>query len=482
MKRVLMQYFEWYLPSDGSFWRKLAQDAGKLKEMGITDIWMPPAYKGAGGKEDVGYGVYDLYDLGEFHQKGSVATKYGEKEEYLEAVRRLHENGIKVLADIVFNHRMGADECETFEAVRTAEDNRLRHISEGETISAWTKFTCPGRSGKYSNFIWNHTHFTGVDWDEQNKSKGVFRIEGKSWDSEVDAENGNYDYLMGADVDVDNPQVIEELDRFGSWYLNTVGMDGFRLDAVKHMHFSFYTHWLERLRKESGRELFAVGEYWNPDVKALTYFLDKCGQVMSLFDVPLHFHFYQASTGNGNYDMSRILEGTLVGMRPELAVTFVDNHDTQPGQALQSWVLGWFRPLAYALILLREEGTPCVFYGDVYGIEHDAIQAMGGQLDALLEARERYAHGRQTDYFDDFNIVGFTRAGDREHPGSGMAVIMTDGPGGTKDMCVGVEFAGKIFTDCLGNCEGQVVIGENGCGTFRVNGGSVSVWVQQNNK
>ena len=49
---------------------------------GITDVWLPPAYKAASGKQDAGYGVYDLYDLGEFDQKGSIETKYGTKDEY----------------------------------------------------------------------------------------------------------------------------------------------------------------------------------------------------------------------------------------------------------------------------------------------------------------------------------------------------------------------------------------------------------------
>lgn len=78
---------------------------------------------------------------------------------------------------------------------------------------------------------------------------------------------------------------------------------------------------------------------------------------MSLFDVPLHFNFYAASHGGGGYDMRNILKGTLLEARPDSAVTFVDNHDTQPGQALQSWVDGWFKPLAYALILLRAAGV-----------------------------------------------------------------------------------------------------------------------------
>ena len=40
-------------------------------------------------------------------------------------------------------------------------------------------------------------------------------------------------------------------------------------------------------------------------------------------------------------------------------------------QALESWVEPWFKPLAYALILLRREGYPCVFYPDYYGAEYE---------------------------------------------------------------------------------------------------------------
>ena len=75
MNGTMMQYFQWDLPADASLWKALAEDAAKLKTAGVTAVWLPPAYKGAQGKEDVGYGVYDLYDLGEFNQKGSVPTK-----------------------------------------------------------------------------------------------------------------------------------------------------------------------------------------------------------------------------------------------------------------------------------------------------------------------------------------------------------------------------------------------------------------------
>ena len=84
--QTAMQYFEWYLPSDGQHWNNLAEDAQHLADLGISHVWMPPAFK-ATNKDDVGYGVYDLFDLGEFDQKGTVRTKYGLKEEYLNAIK-----------------------------------------------------------------------------------------------------------------------------------------------------------------------------------------------------------------------------------------------------------------------------------------------------------------------------------------------------------------------------------------------------------
>lgn len=61
---TMMQYFEWYLPDDGLLWRRAAARADALAAAGVTQIWLPPAYKGT-SRSDVGYGVYDLYDLGE---------------------------------------------------------------------------------------------------------------------------------------------------------------------------------------------------------------------------------------------------------------------------------------------------------------------------------------------------------------------------------------------------------------------------------
>ncbi|MFM7285763.1 MAG: alpha-amylase, partial [Cyanobium sp.] len=62
---VLLQAFHWYTPADGGHWRRLEQQAHALAQAGITALWLPPAGKGLAGSNDVGYGIYDPYDLGE---------------------------------------------------------------------------------------------------------------------------------------------------------------------------------------------------------------------------------------------------------------------------------------------------------------------------------------------------------------------------------------------------------------------------------
>mgnify|MGYP001853150253 CR=1 FL=1 len=477
INRILMQYFEWYLDSEIKLWRKVAENADDLKSIGITDIWLPPAYKGANGKNDVGYAVYDLYDLGEFEQKGSIETKYGTKNEYLQAIEALHQNNIRVYADIVLNHKIGADAPEIVYASEEEKQNRNVDRSKPKKIKAWTKYNFNGRKNKYSSFKWNHKHFNGTDWDESGRKNGIFRFYGKRWAKNVDKENGNYDYLMGADIDFNNPEVVEELKKWGKWYIETTNVDAFRLDAVKHIKSDFMADWIRCMREI--KPLQCVGEYWSRDIQNLKNYIEKTNQTIPLFDVPLHYNLYDASCSNGNYDMSKILQNTLVEQKPELAVTFVDNHDTEPGQALCSWVQDWFKPLAYSLILLRKSGLPCVFYGDYYGIKTQNIAPKKEMLEKIMKARQNFAYGEEIDYFNDFNIIAWVRTGDEEHVDSGLVTIMSDGPGGGKQINVGLKLANTVFYDYTGNVSETVYTDHEGNGIFYCNGGSVSIWVKK---
>ncbi|MDW2105059.1 alpha-amylase, partial [Vibrio sp. 1580] len=255
------------VPNDGALWTQVESNAPALAENGFTALWLPPAYKGAGGSNDVGYGVYDMYDLGEFDQKGSVRTKYGTKAQYISAINAAHNNNIQIYGDVVFNHRGGADGKSWVDTKRVDWDNRNIELGD-KWIEAWVEFNFPGRNDKYSNFHWTWYHFDGVDWDDAGKEKAIFKFkgEGKAWDWEVSSEKGNYDYLMYADLDMDHPEVKQELKDWGEWYINMTGVDGFRMDAVKHIKYQYLQEWIDHLRWKTGKELFTVGEYWNYDV------------------------------------------------------------------------------------------------------------------------------------------------------------------------------------------------------------------------
>jgi len=484
---VMMQYFQWYNPADGTLWKQIAEKAPELAKAGVTALWLPPASKGIGGASDVGYGVYDLYDLGEFDQKGSVRTKYGTKEEYLAAIAALKAAGINCYADAVLNHRIGADAAEECMATPYPRGDRIHPRGGLRKIRAYTDFSFAGRGGKYSDFRWSWKHFDAVDYDESTPCEGdtVYLLEGKSFDDDVSLEFGNFAYLMGCDLDCQHPEVREELERWGKWFLDTTGADGFRLDAIKHIAAWFFPEWIDAMEKHAGRDLFVVGEYWSPALNQLTWYIDDVGGRMAVFDVPLHYNFHRAGRAGREFDLSRILDNSLVQCRPTHAVTFVDNHDSQPLQALESVVEPWFKPLAYAIILLRQEGYPCIFHADYYGAEYDDKGRDGNVyhismpshrflLDRLMEARHRFGYGAQIDYFDHYSTVGWTRHGDEAHPG-GMAVLMSNGEDGCKWMNVGALNAS--FVDITGHDKNPVNSNDYGWAEFRCPGGSVSVWV-----
>lgn len=490
---TMMQFFGWYYPTDGSLWNRLKDQTNRLKDLGVDAIWLPPAHKGAAGGYSVGYDSYDIYDLGEFEQKGSVRTKYGTKQELIDAVKTARDAGLNVYADIVLNHMSGADETEMVMARKVNPDNRNEFISDAYEIEAFTKFTFPARGGQHSDFVWDHQCFSGVDYDQKTQETAIFSIQnqyGEGWEDVFDDENGNYDYLMAADIDFRNPAVREELKRWGKWLLATVPYNGLRLDAVKHIEPGFYHEWLDYMRNETGKELFTVAEYWSYDVGILQAYIDRMDGKVSLFDAPLHLNLHNASSGGSSYDMRTIFDNTLVAANPLLAVTLVENHDTQPLQSLAMPVEQWFKPISYALILLREAGYPCIFYPDMYGTkytgkgddgnDHEVIIEPCEGLEALLYARKNVSYGMQRDYFDHTNCIGWTREGDGDHENSGCAVVISNGNEGSKSMEIGKLHTGKTFVDYLGKHDAEIVVDENGWAEFYCRAGSVSVWAIKN--
>ncbi|WP_347253028.1 alpha-amylase [Leminorella grimontii] len=488
---TLLQFFHWYYPEGGKLWPEVVERAEWLAQTGISMVWLPPPYKGGSGGYSVGYDAYDLFDLGEFDQRGSVATKYGDRAQLIDAVSALRAHGIGVLLDVVLNHKMGADEKEAVRVNRVNPDNREEIDDEVIEAEAWTRFTFPGRGGKYSQFVWDYHCFSGVDHIENPDENGVFKIVNdyteEGWNTEVDEELGNFDYLMGANVDFRNYAVSEELKYWARWVMEQVPCSGFRLDAVKHIPAWFYKDWIEHVQAASEEPKFIVAEYWSFETDRLQQYIDQVEGKTMLFDAPLHINFHQASLQGRDFDLSTIFDGSLVAADPWHAVTIVANHDTQPLQSLEAPVEPWFKPLAYALILLREQGVPTVFYPDLFGASYEGAGGDGetykidmpviAELEILISARQRFAWGVQTDYLDHPNCIAFTRSGTEDKPG--CVVVMSNGDDGEKTIPMGEHFSGKSWYDLLGHRQEKVICDGEGKGVFTCNDASVSVWVAE---
>lgn len=538
--KTMLQAFEWYLEPDFNHWNHLKELAGELKASGIDMVWLPPAYKEfrtlvyrnpetqqlevtGDAVHATGYGVYDKYDLGEFQQVGETSkTKYGSKDEYLECIAAFHKKKIAVILDIVMNHMLGAEGTETVSAYKYKKHGDRSAPIEGPfNIEAPTVFNFPKRNGAYNTDCWNHNDFNAVSFGNEDS---IFLFEGKAFNPAVDEgrdiDNGqtpyrNFDYLMGSNIDFTNPNTQRKLLDWLRWYIELTGAEGIRLDAVKHIDYRFIPKMMEEIRSYKSEDFFAVGEYWSSTEyygELLLKYLDKIDNSITLFDVPLHSALQAAFSENANFDLRTVFYESILKTRPELAVTFVDNHDTQPGQMLGPCVSQHFKQHAYAMILFQKGGIPCVFYGDLYGIPHDNLPAVS-LLDKMCRVRKSCAHGAQKDYVmknldivpldltncDEYeknrrttefnqaveennrrkNYYGYTRAGVKKYPYSGMAVMVSNGCGGTLRMHVNARYAGEKFVNLLDPSYDPVFLNEDGDGQFFVRDYGVAVWIRE---
>ncbi|GAB1208717.1 hypothetical protein APSETT445_007468 [Aspergillus pseudonomiae] len=389
----MLQGFEWHVPDDQGHWKRLQRSLMSLKSIGVDSIWIPPGCK-AMTPSGNGYDIYDLYDLGEFDQKGSRSTKWGSKAELQSLASSARNLGIGIYWDAVLNHKAGADYTERFPAVKVDPKDRSVEISAVKEIEGWVGFSFAGRGGIYSPMKYSWHHFSGVDWDEARKKNAIYKVASKRWSDDVAHEKGNYDYLMFADLDYSNLEVQKDVLRWGEWIGSQLSLCGMRLDASKHYSADFQKKFVNHVRATVGPQFSFVAEYWSGDARVLMHYLQKMDHQLSLFDAPLVGRFSRFSR-TGGADLRKIFNDTLV--------------ETKPAHAIAP-IASFFTPLAYALILLRDKGQPCIFYGDLYGIrcgvKNPMTPSCGGKLPVLARARKLYAYGEQCDYFDQANCIG----------------------------------------------------------------------------
>ena len=338
------------------------------------------------------------------------------------------------------------------------------------------------------------------------------RRPGKGWADDVDKEHGNNDFLMFSNIDYTHPVLREEMMRGGDWMVNEVRVYGFRLDAVQHFSSAFTNDWIQRVnsaftrRSKAEEDMFMVGEVWSGDLSRITTWLDSVQHASGhprvfAFDAPLLYNFSRISEDmrhrSKNVDLRTILRGSLVKSRPEAAITLSTNHDTQPGQVCYTPMPAHLKLLWYAFILLRQDGIPCVFWGDLFGTQgphaeppigmgerdnQDRHVSYSHALAKLMLCRKLFAHGEQVDYWQCNVAIGWTRVGGEEEKGCAVVLSATMALKASQTMKMRIGGPGEFWVDAMGHAKEGITIDATGTGAFWVGEAGVSIWVRQGNE
>ncbi len=343
---------------------KMSQMAEELALAGFTHILWPPLCKAQGGSANNadGYGKLDDYDVGTKDQAYSIPTRWGTAEQVRQAVAIGRSYGLAHLSDMVIHQYDGGN-------------NGM--------------YTYPGADGKTMNgrFPKHPSCFVGAPP----------RV---AVDPVFDA-NGNYafgdmvSYVHSTPANYMRDGMIAGI----QWQLQTIGLDGFRLDDTKGENAAVTRTILESPIIRDG---YCFGECFTGTSQELEAWVQQMNGRDATLDFGLHFALQSVCDDGASV---RRLDGAGFTARdPGHSITFVETADTDlnTGENIMSNKL-----LAYAY-LLAIEGTPMVYAGD-YLPERYGLKPW---IDNLVWIHRTFAFGKTVTRYVDDSVIVLDRDGD----------------------------------------------------------------------
>ncbi|MCB9353510.1 MAG: lamin tail domain-containing protein [Lewinellaceae bacterium] len=331
---VILQGFYWNThPGDvnnttsgGIWWDTLATVAPEVAAAGFRTVWTPPPTKSFAGVWDMGYGMYDYFDLGEYLSKGTTRTRHGSRGELDAMIAAMHNNGLLVMADVVLNHRGGADGQAMYQVggnngftIFTPPSGRIT----GGPEDFHPNNQHPDQDPDYHNpiFFEDVCYFNEADSDPPTNPDGT----PGSWFFGAPAISGS----MG-----------DSLIMWGRWLVNDVGYDELRLDAVKHIDPWYVAKFL--VETKNGTQPFAIGESFDYGLSNLANYHNAVETSpnsgtkpakISLFDFPLRGALKSVlNNTSGSTDLYQTLGGAGLVWGSSMTgfdvVTWLESHDT----------------------------------------------------------------------------------------------------------------------------------------------------------
>jgi alpha-amylase len=296
-------------------------------DLGVTALWLMPV------AASPSYHGYDVTDY------RAIEPDYGTADDFRALMNAAHARGINVVVDLVLNHTSSEHPWFT-----DSETPGSRH----DDWYVWSTASKPPFAGPGGNPVWHK---------DGNRFYYAYFWEGMP------------------DLNLRNPEVTTALDDVADFWLNDLGVDGFRLDAARHLIEDGRTlqntpetfAWLAAFREHvhtTKPDALVLGEDWDPTMISSRYVREGA------LDMDFEFDFADAIGGSirskdaGAY---RAAETEIqAGYPPDGFATFLSNHDqnrilTQLGGDTASAKLA-------ANLLLTSPGVPFVYYGEEIGM------------------------------------------------------------------------------------------------------------------
>ncbi|WP_251038189.1 alpha-glycosidase [Paenibacillus albidus] len=284
-----------------------------LADLGITAIYLTPIFEAPSNHK------YDTTDY------KKVDPHFGDLELLKTFVKAAHSRQIRVVLDAVFNHI-------------SAKSPQFRDVIE---------------QGELSKFAgWFHIHSYPVEVREGNPNYDAFGF-----------------FAQMPKLNTSNPETREFLLDIAGYWLQEVGIDGWRLDVANEIDHAFWRDF-RKLVKDINPEAYIIGEVWNDSLRWL-----QGDQFDSVMNYPLSDRLIEYIR-NSELDARTFAAhiGHLLMRYPqqgnEVLFNLLASHDTP---RILTLLEGDSQKLKLAIaFLFTFTGTPCIFYGDEIGLEGEA--------------------------------------------------------------------------------------------------------------
>lgn len=315
----------------------VTQKLDYLKDLGVGGIWLMPINPSPSYH---GYDVTDYYN---------VNKDYGTIADLNKLTDEAHKRGIKVIMDLVVNH--------------TSKEH------------PWFKAAAADPNSKYRSWY----HFAAAD--EQVPADGA--VGGDPWHPYGSQKYLGVFWEGMPDLNLDEPAVRSEMIKVGNFWLKQ-GLDGFRLDAAKHIYGDFAStinsdavkasnqKWWQEFRagiSKTKKDAYVIGEVWDSPVIIAPY-LDHAFD--SAFNFDLSAKLLSAAEREQNPDIAFSL-GRIYQMYSKSSsgqfvdAPFLSNHDQNRAMSVLGGNVDHAKMAASLLLTLP--GNPFIYYGEELGMK-----------------------------------------------------------------------------------------------------------------